>query len=348
MKRRGHFFKGQMAVVMTFAIATLLGAMALGTDVAVMYFNYLILQKGADAAALAGASYLNEGTTGVTLASANVDVNCTTQSDDPKKAACTYAVKNGLATDAKSMTLNEPGISLPPGTPAQNIQVLVNRSNLPYFFGRVIGLSTYKVAAVATAADPPANGAQGLFPMGMQCTSPCSLSTLKPGSPVPFDVKFTPAQGGAPGNWQWLDNGQGAKGLGGAVTNGMSGTFFVGDPITVAPGNKGNAGPVKTAWADRFNTTSCGTYDPCTNSGHISGQALNNPCLVTVPVVDFAGCTGKNCPNLNIEAFAQIWVEPGTTPTSVTTCYIDAPDVNAVSGNANAINLGTSIIRLYQ
>jgi len=39
---------------MTFAIATLLGAMALGTDVAVMYFNWVQLQKGADAAAIGG------------------------------------------------------------------------------------------------------------------------------------------------------------------------------------------------------------------------------------------------------------------------------------------------------
>jgi hypothetical protein len=38
-----------MAVVMTFAIATLLGAMVLG----VLYFNWMQLQTGADAAALA-------------------------------------------------------------------------------------------------------------------------------------------------------------------------------------------------------------------------------------------------------------------------------------------------------
>jgi hypothetical protein len=222
----------------------------------------------------------------------------------------------------------------------------VKRSNLPYFFGKVLGLSTYKVSAVATAADPPANGVQGLFPMGMQCTSPCSLSELVPGQSVPFDVKFTPVQGGAPGNWQWLNNGQGANGLGGAVTNGMLGTYYVGGLIGSEPGNKGNAGPVKTAWANRFNTTSCGTYDPCTNSGNISSLALGNPCLVTVPAVDYAGCTGS-C-SMTIEAFAQVWIEPGSTSTSVTACYVDAPDVNAVSGNTSAINLGTSIIRLYQ
>ncbi len=49
MKRGMSCKRGQMAVVMTFAIATLLGAMVLG----VLYFNWMQLQTGTDAAALA-------------------------------------------------------------------------------------------------------------------------------------------------------------------------------------------------------------------------------------------------------------------------------------------------------
>src|SRR6266850_2787145 len=89
MKLR-KFRKGQIAVVMTLVIATLVGVMSLGADVGVMYYNWVQLQKGADAAAVAGASYLNEGAAGVTLAAADVNANCTGQSDDAKKAACTY------------------------------------------------------------------------------------------------------------------------------------------------------------------------------------------------------------------------------------------------------------------
>ena len=63
----GKFRKGQIAVVMTLVIATLVGVMSLGADVGVMYYNWVQLQKGADAAAVAGASYLNEGAAGVTL-----------------------------------------------------------------------------------------------------------------------------------------------------------------------------------------------------------------------------------------------------------------------------------------
>jgi Flp pilus assembly protein TadG len=114
MKLR-KFGKGQIAVVMTLALATLLGVMALGADVGVMYYNYIQLQKGADAAALAGANYLNGG---ITFASANVNASCSGQADDAKKAACTYAMNNGLASDANSLTINEPGQNLPVGAPS--------------------------------------------------------------------------------------------------------------------------------------------------------------------------------------------------------------------------------------
>jgi hypothetical protein len=168
-RKLGKFRKGQMAVVMTLVIATLVGVMSLGADVGVMYYNWVQLQKGADAAAVAGASYLNEGAAGVTLAAADVNANCTGQSDDAKKAACPYAINNGLATDANSLTINEPGQNLPAGASSPNIQVIATRNNLPYVFGRAIGLSTYKVAAMATAAQASAGGGH-IFPVGLQCT----------------------------------------------------------------------------------------------------------------------------------------------------------------------------------
>ena len=208
------FRKGQMAVVMTLAIVTLLGVMALGTDIAVMYYTHMQLQKGADAAALAGANYLSETLTGESIASTtgfSPDLNCksTYTGDDAKIAACTYAVNNNLATDTNSMTLNEVAASATPNTP--NIQVIATRNNLPYMFGRVIGLSTYKVVAVATATQGSTGATNGLFPLGVQCTAPCSTINLNPGSPVAFGQKFSPT-GTASGNWQWLSDGNGASG----------------------------------------------------------------------------------------------------------------------------------------
>jgi uncharacterized membrane protein len=59
---RKRFSRGQIFVVTTLVIATLLGAMALSTDVGLLYFNWMQLQKAADAAVLAGASQTHGAT----------------------------------------------------------------------------------------------------------------------------------------------------------------------------------------------------------------------------------------------------------------------------------------------
>jgi Flp pilus assembly protein TadG len=327
----GKFRNGQVAIVMMMVIATLLGVMALGSDVGVMYYNWMRLQKGTDAAALAGANYLNGG---VTFASASVNANCTGQPDDAQKAACTYAIINGLATDANSLKMNE-NVAVGP-TP--NLQVITTAS-LPFMFGRAVGLSTFKVAAVATAKSTlPANSVQGLFPMGMQCTSPCTLSSLKPGSPVPFGVKFTPAEGGAPGNWQWMGSG-GASALGAAIASGFPGTFSVGDLISTSPGNKGNSGPASSAWDSRM--SSCAAIsDPCGGSNPTNIPS-GDPCLVTVPAVDFTGVTGRK--SIPIEGFVQVYIEPTSTikgGSNITACYVKSVDGNVVGGSTAALDLG--------
>jgi hypothetical protein len=328
-----------MAVVMTLAIVTLLGAMALGTDIAVMYYTHMQLQKGADAAALAGANYLSENLTGESIAATtgfSPDLNCksTYTGDDARIAACTYAVKNNLATDTNSMTLNEVAASATPNTP--NIQVIATRSNLPYMFGRVIGLSTYKVVAVATATQGSTGATNGLFPLGVQCTAPCSTINLNPGYPVAFGQKFSPT-GTASGNWQWLSDGNGASGLGNAVASGMVGTYSTGGTVTTKPGNDGNAGPVKTAFASRFSTSSCPTLspDPCSGGGNPSNIPENDPCMITAPAVDFGGAHGSS--SMTVEAFAQVYIEPGSTSTSINACFIKQLDPNAVASGGIAL-----------
>ena len=56
-----------MAVVMTLAIGALIGAMALSTDVGLLYYNWGLLQKAADSAVLAGANYLPSDPAGAIL-----------------------------------------------------------------------------------------------------------------------------------------------------------------------------------------------------------------------------------------------------------------------------------------
>ena len=77
----------QISVLFALAATALVGVMALGADVGVLYYNWGQLQKAADAAALAGAGYLPNDTTTAT------------------STATTYATKNGvLAAEIVSAT----------------------------------------------------------------------------------------------------------------------------------------------------------------------------------------------------------------------------------------------------
>src|SRR5216683_3045058 len=113
MKPRMSLRRGQIAVVMTFAIATLLGAMALGTDVAVMYFNWMQLQKGADAAALAGAGWLVASDVPSGSTPGPVAAGCASEPDVASQQACTYAYNNKMAVDATNLNIVENSKSLP-------------------------------------------------------------------------------------------------------------------------------------------------------------------------------------------------------------------------------------------
>jgi hypothetical protein len=361
MKPRSGYIKGQIAVVMTFAIATLLGAMALGTDVAVMYYNWVQLQKAADAAALAGAFYLlpyNSATyplTSIAAGCANAQAVNKTSSDTAAQAACTYAVNNNMANDANDLKIYEPGINLPAAAPTPNVEVWVNRSNLPYFFGKVIGLSTYNVSADATAAQEATSEYTGhAFPVVYDCPAPCTgLSSLSGG--VSFGAKF--AGSTATGNWEFANLGQGTGGsalqaaiAGGASVSGLS----IGGTISTDTGF--DVGNVTTGWNSLMSahTSYCSStpapspacWDPSTMStsscpsGSYNG-APNDPLKVTIPVADMTGCTGS-C-SLTVEGFAEVYLIGLTKSTScgsttppcwnLTGCFINAPVEGAGGGS---------------
>lgn len=350
----GKFRKGQMAVVMTLAIATLLGVMALGADVGVMYFQHMQLQKGADAAALAGASYLNESITDVTFSSSNVAPNCKNFLDDAQKAACTYAIDNGLATDANSMTMAESV----PNLPTPNLQVVVNRSNLPYMFGRVIGLSTYNLAAGATAAQPGAGGAH-IFPVGVQCNPVANQCTNPASNNV--NLILTEKFAGntfAPGNWAYLaPDGQGANLLGqeiGSVTGSTTQVNYLGT-VNTETGNVSNSQNLENGFKARVadhnsmqgnipgTSTACNSVsynDVCVS--HTAGAPCSgDPLSVIVPLVNFNGSNGMTA--LTVYGFAELYLNSAFNPktdSSMQACFISTYDSNAVGGVAGAPNNG--------
>ncbi|MGH7925140.1 MAG: pilus assembly protein TadG-related protein [Candidatus Binatus sp.] len=319
--------RGQMAVLYAGVAAVLLGAVALGSDVAVMYMNWQQAQKTADAAAIAGANFL----TGISFAG-TVDSTCTAQSDDAEKAACTYAVKNGIP--ATTLTLSEPT--------STSLKVVVTETGQPYFFARAIGLRTYDIKASATAQGPGNIGTVpiGIFPVGLQCNSPCNLSNFDPGQPIAFGLKFV--GGLANGNWQWLSlGGTGSSVLGQNVQNGATGSYSIGDTIHSEPGNKGNSNPVRSGLAARF--AQCQSIsEPCTTAAaNPTDIPADDPCLVVVPAVNFGGC-GGNC-TMAIEGFALIYLDSTSSATQINGCFVSTVKENTIA-SATAPALGGLVV----
>ena len=119
--------RGQIAVLYAGVIAILLGAVALGSDVALMYANWERVQKTADAAAVAGANFLSSGMSyGGTIAA-----GCT--GDNAEEAACTYAMTNdpALANTGNGVTVSEPN---------RNSLLVVATETDPYFFAKALNI----------------------------------------------------------------------------------------------------------------------------------------------------------------------------------------------------------------
>jgi len=120
--------KGQIGVVMTLVIATLLGVMALGSDVAVMYYNWMQLQKAADASALAGATYFLTQNATQTLPSPTINPGCT-YATQQQNVACSYALNNyaqaadpsqgGIYVPAETVPASAPGAPRPSRSPSR-------------------------------------------------------------------------------------------------------------------------------------------------------------------------------------------------------------------------------------
>jgi hypothetical protein len=240
------------------------------------------------------------------------------------------------------------------------VQVGIKRS-VPYAFGKMIGLNTAAVAAKATAAiEATGSVPSGMFPVGLQCTptgtpAACNVTSLFSGQDiVTFGAKFVltsansneQSSGGAPGNWDWVNVGQGngAQALGQVLQNGASGSFSIGQTINSNPGvGKLNGQPVQAGLSARL--AACGTSatarpngDPCSNGGNTTGLSCNDPCLITVPAVNFTGCNGS-C-SMTIEGFAQMYLEQTSTTSAIQACYI-SKNTCTTQGSASAPNLGS-------
>ncbi len=343
-----------MLALFTIVLPVLLGVMALGVDFALIYLNWSMVQKAADAAALAGASQL----TGVTGSAATVKPNVVNYVDG---YACLNGIKNGtstLCTAAASPAGYADNIVF---TNVSDFQVSVGiHRSVPYYFGKMIGLNEAGVAATATAAiEAPGTVPQGLFPIGLPCNGPCSdlkallkslsgLSNSGGGSNITLGSKFVVSSlwnQSSPGNFGWLDvgQGQGAPALGSVLQNGSTQTYSVGSLVSTTPGvGKGNGQPAQNGLNARLTACTKGIADPCANGGTLpSTDTCNDPCLITVPAVDYSLCSGASCNNMKIYGFAQMYMEQDSSTTSGIDACIVTNNNCTTTGSAGAPNYGS-------
>jgi Flp pilus assembly protein TadG len=299
MNKFRRYHKGQIAVVLTLTMATLLGAVALGADVAVLYFNWVQIQKAADGAVLAGANYLPGNPS------------------QAQSVAQSYAAQNGVATsEIVSTTVASDDMSM---------TMLVSRS-VPYNFARVLGLTTglVKVSATAGIQQNPEMG-RGLIPVGLPCTSATlaadgSNCSYAPGTEYQLVQAGANGNGGSwnvgPGNWGRLA--LGAPGASMFLQNlelGYEGSININQAVNAQTGQVN--GPTDMGVTDRVTLGQAEDSNPPSPSQMTLSTVLSNdawqydPRLVAVPLVDFTSATG-NSVQVPVVGFAMMWLDSYT------------------------------------
>ena len=281
---------GQMAVVYTLAIVALLGGLAFGTDLTVMYSNWAALQKAVDTAALAGANYLPE------------------QPNTAQTTAVSYAKLNGLT----SSEVGTPTIS----NGNQEITVSATRT-VRYYFARVLGMSSQVINVTASAEVPGTScigcglsstfgtttGQYGLVPIGLQASTSYSYNTAVQ---LAYNGNSQNGQWG-PGNWGYLQLGSpGGMTLRQNIADGYSGPLQVDNWVNSQTGLQIGTGG--TGLQDRINAGL--SSDP---TGTFSNHTLTDPRVMFVPMVDWNSPNGTS--GVEIVGFAALWLDSVNGPT---------------------------------
>jgi Flp pilus assembly protein TadG len=278
-----------MAFVMTVSIAALLGAIALCTDVGLLYYNWGLLQKAADSAVLAGANSLPSDAT------------------DAVAAADTFAAHNGIrATEIVATTVS---------ADQRSITMSLLRT-VPYCFAQLVGLSSGQVAASATAGVQNVGAVGSMLPVGID-----SRTTYTYGQ----QVSLLTGQYG-PGNWGPLALGAtGASTFDSNVTYGYAGSVDVGQMLTTETGQM--VGPTQSAFNARITAGADGFPD-----GTFADHAINDPRILTVPMVNYAAINGNS--QVPVLGFAELWLVGIDSHQTITTYFIQQVANGTVSAAA--------------
>lgn len=270
--------RGQSILLLMIALPVFAGVAALATDVFSFYFNWYALQTGVDAAVLSGANYLP---------------------DYPSQAISTaknYASSNGIQSAEISSTTA--------GTGNTTLSMTASRT-VPYYFAKVLGLTSGKVSASATAQITSIGAAQGAVPLGIDYRTSYTYGQT---------VTLHQGQIG-PGNWGALNlGGTGTSNYVSNIENGYSGTIKVGDILVTDPGNN----PSNTQAAVNYRISQGQSQDP---GGTFASHDLSDPRVMLVPMVDFSDVQGSS--QVPVDGFAEVWIVDVSEQGVITTYFIE-------------------------
>jgi Flp pilus assembly protein TadG len=286
--------RGQVLVILTILIPVMLGVVAMAVDISTFDWTWSRMQSAADAAVLAGAS------------------NLPTSPSRAMATATSYATTNGMvAAEITTPTVAVDNLS---------ISITLTRS-VPYYFGRVLGLTASSVVVTSTAALLTTGSVTGAMPIGLSSQTTYSYGqaiTLQPG-------------GGTANSWGSLALGcTGASCYSNNLANGYPGTVNVGDTVLNDPGN--HVGPTNTGISARVSAGQ--TVDP---GGTWSDHTVTDPRAVIVPVVDWTGCSGS-CTG-PVLGFASIWIS-GASGGAINIVFIGSA-ASGTTPSKTAANYGT-------
>ncbi len=199
--------KGNVAILFSLSLVSLLGFTGLVTDFGTVYVERQALSNAVDAGALAGAAAFLGGMSAMT------------------QAADQYMTENGEPIGTVSFDA------------ATNTVTVQSEKLVPLYFARVFGVNQASVSAVSNAQAQTLIGGTGFVPIGVVQQS------FQYGQLVQLSCA---AGDGSQGNYGFLAlGGTGASVLENNVMYGYSGELHVGDVVESEPGIM--TGPVATA-----------------------------------------------------------------------------------------------------
>ena len=331
MRRIFGFSRGQIAVLYAGVAAALLGAIAMSTDVGVMYYQWLALQRGIDSAALAGVN---------SLPSAPAAAATTVQSYANSNGVTNAEISSILCIDDANASYSCAATGTQPaGFQPTKVKVTATRV-VPYYFARALGLTNATLNVTSTAYLQPAPSCINCCVINCNASSPPG----SPGGPSPNNVpvsgtasncgtstgqynvipiavdsqtagvwqnghsytlnRVSPNGNGpwpdAPGNWgnvTLCGGGNGGSGLRTQIANGYGGSMSALQTLQTDPGAK--VGPINQGFADLLGAS----------TDNYAGWKPNNgdPREVVVPLVNFAGCNGQ-C-TVSITGFMSFYID---------------------------------------